>query len=227
MFLWAWSACSAFLLVYKSTKRSFFTTPISYSNYSTSRKLEAFKSTSAYDHLPICSSMCYRSAAALSGWGQHCLLWVSMLQTLKAVLFEELDSGAQVLLLTALRPTSVHRWRNASQVLWVNKHLQWQRCIKKKEHGSELHFARALVSLMLGGGLCCSFVQIAPSFYAFIHAYSFLYSFLVSLIKQLRISVCGMVLHCCEGKNSILCFVRTPTQYVRRWSMTQIPWRGQ
>lgn len=108
-------------------------------------------------------------------------------------------------------------------MLWVNKHLQRQICIneKKKERERniavcELNFARALVSTVLGGGLCCSAVQIIPGFYVFIHAYSFL----ASSTKQLRILVCGVILHCYEGQNSILCFVKTPTHHVWRFPGT-------
>lgn len=74
----------------------------------------------------------------------------------------------------------------------------------------ELSCARALVSPVLGGGLRSSLLQITPSFYVFIHAYSFL----ASSTKQLRISVCGVVLYHRTRNNSILCSVGTPTRCV-------------
>lgn len=83
---------------------------------------------------------------------------------------------------------------------------------KKEKHGAcEASCARALVSPVLGGGLCSSLLQ-TPSFYVFIHAYSSL----ASSTKQLRISLCGVVLHHYKGQNGILCFVRTPTRCVWR-----------
>lgn len=106
----------------------------------------------------------------------------SALQSLAEVLLAEPCFGIWVLLLWAPLPVCS---------VWVNKHLQWQRCIKKKKKkrnvaACELSCARALVSTALGGGLCSSLLQITPSFCVFIHAYSFL----ASSTKQLRILGC-------------------------------------